>query len=334
MSNLFGAYYWLIALKFGIVLMKGSIMDNTIKIDDKELDFDVLNALNLHHPYLGEAYSNFGWNPLGENFSLDIPFIERYLEAAKVKEQDKAPDFLKQDPKKVFEAFKTASKNNKEMISTLKERLEKGEFANIKGANITSQVKDILFFLESRQKMLEISIGQLSLKNIDALKAYRNISSINRKLSQLLEEAYLKEFNQNVALGNMILQAQFEHQNKQNKTYDFSDVLTNLLGKNFSPNQIFTPEKSQEKVKSVLQTIKNKVEDFVKDNQQAEKTISDKSAREKLQQNTPEQKQDVKENKVSNNFKLSQGKEQKGRSRQFNSRNGRSSSKTQIGRSK
>ncbi len=247
-------------------------MKNTLKVNETEVNFDVLNALNLHHPQLGEAYSNFGWNPLGENFSLDIPFIEKYLESARYKPEEKAPAFLEKDPKKVFEAFKTASKNNKEMLASLKEKLEKGEFKNVKGADITPQVKDILFFLECRQKMLDISIGQLSSNKIGALKAYQNINSINRKLSQLLEEAYLKEFNKNVALGNMLLQAQLQHKHQNTKTTEFSNVFNNLLGKNFSPNQTFTPvdknnksflEQINENVASMAESVKDMAEKFV-----------------------------------------------------------------------
>lgn len=285
-------------------------MKDTIKINETEVNFDVLNALNLHHPHLGEAYSNFGWNPLGDDFSLDLPFIEKYLESARFKPEDKAPAFLEKGPKAVMDAFKNASENNKEMLETLKKRLEQGEFNNVKGADISGQVKDIVFFLECRQKMLEVSIGQISSKKIDALKAYKNINSINRKLSQLLEEAYQKEFNKNVALGNMLLEAQLQNKFQQGQTKTFSDNLISLLGKNFSLNQIFSPDNQKEislldQLKENLATLSESVTEITQAFSQESQTKTQETAQEIKQETAQENLIQPQEPTVSNDFKLS-----------------------------
>jgi hypothetical protein len=208
--------------------IKGKTMENTSPIEEKEINYDVFNALNLHNPMLGEAYAKFDWNPLGDDFSLDLPFIEKYLDNAKYKYDEKKVDFIEKDPKAVHETFLLAAKRNKQLIDELKTKLESGEFSDYKGADITPQVKDIMFHLECRQKMLEISIGQLKGKRIDALTAYRNVNGINKKLSQLLEEAYQKEFNQKVILENILLYAQQLNQN-YNPQLTHTDIYAELL---------------------------------------------------------------------------------------------------------
>lgn len=182
-------------------------MSNKITVENREINFDVLNALNLQHPMLGDAYVSFNWNPLGEDFRLDINFLERYLENTRYKSDSKMPAFLEQDPKKVLEGFKTAAKNNQQLLDELQRRFDAGEFSSYKNTDITKQVTEILFFLKCRGKMIDIALGQLKVGGIDAFKAYENIRGINRRLSELLEEAYTEEFNKKVALANMLNRA-------------------------------------------------------------------------------------------------------------------------------
>ena len=199
-------------------------MENQFEVDGKVVNFDVFNALNLHNPMLGDAYVRFDWNPLGEDFKMDLPFLEKFLENQKYASETKMPSFMENNPEKVLESFKTAHKNNKQMLKELQNRYNSGEFSDFKGVNIESQVKDMIFYLKCREKMLEISIGQLKVNNIDALKAYENINALNRKLGELLEEAYTKEFNKKVLIDNMILQAQLNSE----KNYGMFENMTKL----------------------------------------------------------------------------------------------------------
>lgn len=211
---------------------------NKINIDNKEVNFDVLNALSLHHPSLGEAYLKFDWNPLGEDFRLDISFLERYLEYARYKNPSKMPAFLEQDKKGILNAFKKALENNEQLIAELKSRLENGEFFSYKDTNITKQVEEIVFLLKCRSKMLEISLGQIRVNGIDPFKAYENIRGINRRLSQLLEEAYTEEYNKKMAIANMI---DFAMQNK-NLSYEFTPFIKSM----FNPFAAFNQNKTQD----------------------------------------------------------------------------------------
>lgn len=180
------------------------------KIDYSKVDYDKFNALNLQHESLGEAYLKFDWDPLGENFKLDLPYIEKYLKNARDKSEIKTPDFLNRNTREVKQAFKNALQNNITLRTELQSRYDLCEFADFKGVNIEQQVKDILFFLNCREKMLEIAIGKLKNPNINCLQAYQNIYSLNKKLSQLLEESYRKEFDKKVIIQNFLLQAQQE----------------------------------------------------------------------------------------------------------------------------
>lgn len=188
-----------------------------VEIDESKINFDVYNGLNLYSPYLGEAYAKFKWNPLGDDFRLDISFIERYLENAKSDNEVTMPPFLENDPRQVMEAFNLATKRNKELLTDLQTRYNNDEFKNFKDTNIEKQVEEILFILKCRQKMFEITVGQLKAKGIDAFTAYKNIRGLNKKLSQLLEEAYTEEWNKKVALQNMLSWA-------QTRSIDFGDL--------------------------------------------------------------------------------------------------------------
>lgn len=197
-------------------------MENELEVDGKVINFDVFNALNLHNPMLGDAYVNFNWNPLGDGFKLDLPFLEKFIENQRYQSETKKPSFMENEPDKVIEFFKNAAKNNKQMLKDLEGRLNSGEFGDYKNVNIEEQVKDMVFFLKCRDKMLEISMKQLKSNSIDALKAYENINALNRKLSELLEDAYYKEKNKKALIEKMILQAQLNQQ----KTYgNFEYVL-------------------------------------------------------------------------------------------------------------
>lgn len=190
-----------------------------IEIDDSKINYEIYNGLNLYSPILGEQYAKFQWNPLGEDFSLDISFIERYLENENNKDDSVMPPFMENEPEKVLDSFRLATKRNKELLGELQEKYDNGEYKTFKDSNIEKQVEEILFVLKCRQKMFEILVGQLKSKKIDAFTAYKNIRGLNKKLSQLLEEAYTEEWNKKVALQNMLLWA-------QQRATNFADLYT------------------------------------------------------------------------------------------------------------
>lgn len=222
---------------------------NNFDIDENKINFDVYNGLNLYSPYLGETYAKFKWNPLGDNFKLDISFIERYLDNAKEIENDKMPAFIESEPKKVLESFRLATKRNKEMLNELQSKFDNHEFADFNGMNIEKQVEEILFILKCRQKMFEISIKQIKSKTVDAFKAYKNISGLNKKLSQLLEELYQEEYNKKIAIQNMLLFAEERAKDFSNK-YDFKPF-------NFDETLMNKKQNEHSFIEKLLRTVAN-----------------------------------------------------------------------------
>lgn len=204
-------------------------MKKQAQIDYTKVDYDKLNALNMQDKSLGDAYLSFKWDPLGPDFKLDLPYIEKYLKNARDKTEIKTPEFLEKGDKEAKTNFKNALQNNISLRTALQEKYDLGEFASYKGANIEEQVKDILFFLNCREQMLQIAIGKMKGSGINMLSAYKNIYSLNKKLSALLEETYRKEFNQKVILQNMLMQAQMQQQQDHLRSQQQANTLSNDL---------------------------------------------------------------------------------------------------------
>ena len=71
----------------------------TKKIQKDNIDYNVLNALNLLNEHLGESYLNEGFNPFDPGFELSEEFtIERYNNSC-TKKEVKSPDFINQGKK-------------------------------------------------------------------------------------------------------------------------------------------------------------------------------------------------------------------------------------------
>ena len=233
-------------------------MKNSAKKVRQEIDYDKLNALSMYNKDLGEAYLNMDWDPLGPGFKLDLPYIEKYLRNARDKSEMKTPDFIEKNNKEVKKAFQNALKNNNIIRTELQNIYDLGEFSLYEGVNIESQVKDILFFLNCREQMLQIAIGKLKVNGINSLDAYKNIYNLNKTLSALLEETYRKEYNHKVLIQNMILQIQKEKQleNEQNNQHSqdkSKELLNELVG-----------VKMRQKALSAMQIIENLVNTVTK----------------------------------------------------------------------
>ena len=179
-------------------------MKKTAKLSSDQINYDKLNALNMQSKDLGDAYLSMQWDPLGPNFKLDIPYIEKYLQNARDKSQINTPDFINQGNKETKKAFKNALEHNAQIRTEIQNKFDLGEYALYNNVNIEEQVKDILFFLQCREQMIKIVLGQMKSKNFDTLQAYKNIYSLNKQLSSLLEETYRIEYNKKMAIINML----------------------------------------------------------------------------------------------------------------------------------
>lgn len=174
------------------------------KLTEEEIDYNILNALNLIHPTLGEAYISKGYNPFDEGFILETDYIEKILEENRDKTPILTEDFLEKSSKEVKEFFEKALANTKLLKEDFETQLKNGEFTNVNGHNLEKQIKNTVLFLQNRQEMLKIAIEQLNNVNANSLKLFQDVTSINKKLSQLLKESYLDEFKKETAHKNFV----------------------------------------------------------------------------------------------------------------------------------
>ncbi len=236
-------------------------LQKTKPLTEEEINYDILNALNLQHPQLGETYLKFRWNPLGDDFKLELPYIEKYLKKTKDKTEILSPDFIEKHTQ-AKESFRLALKNNREMLLELQNRYNNGDFYLYKNVDISEQVKDILFFLQCRGKMLELALKLVKSNKISTFEAYKNITSINKKLSQLLEEAYSLEFNKNLAIQNFILECEREAKKKKEKFKDLG--LAKSISKSiFNLFDIIEDRSEKNKIGSLVQSLAQMAGKFV-----------------------------------------------------------------------
>lgn len=174
------------------------------KLTEQEIDYNVLNALNLIHPALGEAYTQKGYNPFEEGFVLESDYIEKILEENRDKTPILTEDFLETSSKEVKKYFQRSLQNTIELRNDFETQLKNDEFSNYENENIEKQVKNVILFLQNREQLLKTAIEQLKDPNANSLKLYQDITSINKKLSQLLKESYLEDFKKEVVHKNFI----------------------------------------------------------------------------------------------------------------------------------
>lgn len=228
-------------------LNRGENLNNAI-FDDEQINYDIFNALNLHHCYLGEEYLKNGFNPFKENFKMDISFVRRYLDNKKYQTESLEPDFTKQTRGKVLKSFKNAKQNNEQIINEIDSKIKTKEFENIK-----KQLEEIFVFLKMRERMLDISIRQLSKKNIDSYKALINIEGINKKLSELLRDEFETEFKKQIIIQNLFMFAK-EQKAKKEDLYEnevFDSLAQILKDKDKDKNQDKKLENNQSETKSI-----------------------------------------------------------------------------------
>ena len=241
-------------------------MKHKAKIDKKNINYDKLNALNMLNKDLGDAYLDMKWDPLGPNFKLDLPYIEKYLQNARDKSDIKTPEFIDKGTREAKKAFKNALQHNIQLRTEIQNKYDLGEYALYNNVNIEEQVKDILFFLNCREQMLQIALGKLKGKNINTLQAYKNIYSINKALSALLEETYQVEYNHKVAINNMLLLAQQERLNQIKHENEQAQNLQQTQNNTFTRKprrMIKTANQTLNFIQSIANTVVKTVENII-----------------------------------------------------------------------
>lgn len=187
----------------------------TQRLTEEQIDYNVLNALNLFNEELGESYIATQFNPFGEGFVLDEDFvIERYQNAC-TKKDIISPDFIAYGVKETKKAFETSVLNLTKCIEILDELLTEYTLDEI----LKKQFNKTRIYLVCRIQLLNILLSKLKTEK-NTLKMYQDILALDYTLAKYFEESYYETFNAQVAINAYIDFAKSNEKTKQTSTED------------------------------------------------------------------------------------------------------------------
>lgn len=174
------------------------------KVEAKEINYDVANALYLMSKRLGENYEREKVSPFSDNFSLRSDFALSVIKSGKKKKDISLKPFLENGNKQVSENFKLSLENVNEAILGLEEKLKSGEFAGREKENIEEEVLTCIDFLNARKKLLELAIEELKNLRTDSFEIYKEIVSLNEDIEQILDESFEKKLEKEILIQQFI----------------------------------------------------------------------------------------------------------------------------------
>jgi len=148
--------------------------------NDMEINFEVLNFLNMNNERLGKLYKKGKLGFFSKATTIpDELFLSR-INLDKLSEEIKYPDFLFKTNLKIKKFFKKSLKNNKKLlkIAFLSEFLNKNNNFEIK------------FFLMARSAILRKLLREYSGSNFKPFKIYEELFSLNPVFEELMFESY------------------------------------------------------------------------------------------------------------------------------------------------
>ena len=164
-----------------------------------EINFEVLNYLNMINEKFGILYSHFGYNPLPDDFTLSQKLIKERLAFNKMAKTLKTPDFIFDEKRKIRKKFKKSLKNTKKLEKIVKNTEKIDNFDK----------NDFLIYLSMRKKLLKNEIFSFHKTEFEEGKSYAEIYNINPVFGKLLE----KSFEEDIDIENFL-----EHLGENYKT--------------------------------------------------------------------------------------------------------------------
>lgn len=158
----------------------------------QNVNYDVLNSLNLMSRSLGDAYLLEGYNPFDEDYVLDLENSRKLITNLKQKEGIEAEEFLENSDLNILENFQTAKQNAEALLAEL----------SILPQN--KKVKGLKVFLKNRSKLLAAAMEKLQNGNLSAFELYREIEGLDVEYSKLLRRSYYKDFDLKVTIQNFM----------------------------------------------------------------------------------------------------------------------------------
>ena len=173
-------------------------MEEKNSLEQASISYDVFNALNLINEKLGKAYEEKGYNPYGEQFSLDANYVQTLLEKAKGKKSLDAEQFLENGNRAVSQNFKLALENTEALKLDILAEMESAEPA------MKDKLSEVVLYLNNRAELLSQAIEALKSGEASSLKLYEEVYNIDSVYGEILKESFLKNFNKTVAVENFL----------------------------------------------------------------------------------------------------------------------------------
>ena len=173
-------------------------MEEKNSLEQASISYDVFNALNLINEKLGKAYEEKGYNPYGEQFSLDANYAQTLLEKAKGKKSLDTEQFLENGNRAVSQNFKLALENTEALKLDILAEMESAEPA------MKDKLSEVVLYLNNRTELLSQAIEALKSGEASSLKLYEEVYNIDSVYGEILKESFLKNFNKTVAVENFL----------------------------------------------------------------------------------------------------------------------------------
>ena len=157
--------------------------EKKVEVAPKEKSFDIFNALNLINENLGKAYEEKGYNPFGEQFSLDVDYARNLIENGN---------------RAVSQSFKLAIENAENLKTDILNEMESAEPA------MKDKLSEIVLYLNNRIELLSQAVEELKSGEANSLALYEDVYNIDSVYGEILKESFLKNFNKTVAIENFL----------------------------------------------------------------------------------------------------------------------------------
>lgn len=187
----------------------------TKKLTNEEINYNVLNALNLFAEELGNSYLNGEFNPFDYNFILTEEFvIERIENFNKEPKELNAPAFILNGIKETKTAFNNSINSCNILINKLEELLNSPTTPQ----EVKEKLKNLKLYLICRVQLLTIFVKKIK-KDKNTFNMYSLLQGLSWDISEILNDSYKENFNVNLAVSMLInlVNQNLKSQNKQNK---------------------------------------------------------------------------------------------------------------------
>ena len=158
----------------------------------QNINYDVLNSLNLMSKSLGDAYLTEGYNPFDEDYVMDFENTSKILKNIQQKENVEFEPFLEASDKDIIESFENSLENNNLVL------------AEVSQMPSSKKQKEIKVFLKNRSKLLAEAIEKLKNGDSLAFELYKELAGLDVEYSKYLKKSFYKDFDLNVVIQNFL----------------------------------------------------------------------------------------------------------------------------------